>query len=71
MVAPAEWNGKLIGNFATESTRLSEPKVMSIGRLAAADQASLCCDEFDMIAITDAAGFRDSERTFINALDGR
>jgi hypothetical protein len=58
MVQPADWDGVFIAHLSAESTGLSKPNVMGLGRRAAAHDARLSPDELAVVLITQADGFR-------------
>ncbi len=62
MVAAAERHGELVADFAAEGARLGEAQMMSIARLAAADQAGLLSDVPDVVAVTDPPWLRQRQR---------
>src|ERR1700722_5215088 len=58
MVQPADWDCVFIAHLSAESTRLSKPNVMGLGRRAAAHDAWLSPDELTVLPVAQADGFR-------------
>ena len=65
MMSPAQRDNKLITNFAPECPVLRETQVMGVGRSPAANQARLLGDVSDVISISNAARFGESEVAFV------
>ena len=65
MMSPAERHREFIADLATECTRLREAEMVWVGRPPAADQARLLNHMPDMIAVTNAARFREDKRGLI------
>ena len=55
MMSPAQRHDELVAHFAPEGLKLREPKMMSVRRLAAADQTRLLGNESNVVLIPDAA----------------
>src|SRR6516165_1074187 len=60
MVQPADRNGEAVAHFPPHRPLLGELDVMGIRRGAAADQARLSGDKFQMLAIAVACRFTDN-----------
>jgi hypothetical protein len=58
MVQPADWDCVFIAHLSAESTGLSKPNVMGLGRRAAAHDAWLGPDELTVLLVALADGFR-------------
>ena len=58
MMQPADWNSVFIAHLSAESTGLSKPNVMGLGRRAAAHDAWLSPDELTVFLVAQANGFR-------------
>src|SRR5262245_55279822 len=65
MVYPAERYREFVAGFAPERAGLQMPKVVRIGRLAAADQAGLAGDMAKMVAVAVATRCREGEAAFV------
>jgi hypothetical protein len=61
MMEPTQRYGKFVAHFASERPLLDKSKMMRIGRAAAADEARLRRDEFEVIPIAEANGFADRD----------
>ena len=68
MVNAAERNRELVGHSAPERSRLREPQVVWIRRLAAAYQAWAFGYPFDMHFVSEPAGFWEGEHAFVDWL---
>jgi len=51
MVAPAERDGELVADLASQRAQLREPEMVGVGWLSSAYQAWTHCDVFDVLAI--------------------
>jgi hypothetical protein len=58
MVQPADGDCVFIAHLSAESTELSKPNVMGLGRRAAAHDARLSPYEFTVLLVAQANGFR-------------
>jgi hypothetical protein len=58
MVQPADRDRLFIADLSTESTGLSKPNVMGLGRRAAAHDARFSLDELTVLLVAQANGFR-------------
>ena len=68
MVYPAKRYSELVADFATEGTRLHEPKVMRIRGLARADETRLPGHEAEMVFVAVATRRANSKNTLVNAI---
>src|ERR1700726_1748531 len=64
-MAPAQRHGELIADLAAECWRLRKAQVMRIGGAAAADQAGMFGNRFDVLSIANAAWRRQRQDSFI------
>jgi len=55
VMSSAEWDSKLIADFATKRRGLRKSQVMGIGRTPAAEQTSHLGYRFDVLSIANAA----------------
>ena len=69
MVTAAQRHGELVARLAAKRPGLRKAQVMGIARLAAADQARLPGDEFEMLLVADAPRFGECEGAFVDAID--
>src|SRR5262245_61966468 len=65
MVSSTQRNSEFIAHFAAECRRLRKLQVMSIGRTAAADQAWLLGNGFDVVSVANPARRWQCEHSFI------
>jgi hypothetical protein len=68
MVSAAERDRELVADLAAERTALGEAKVMGVAGCAAANQAGLLRDVFDMLAVTYAARLGESQNALVDAV---
>ena len=66
VVDAAERHGEFVAGLAAERPWLHEPKMMRVGRLAAAKEARLPGDKSNMFAVAVAAGRPDRELTLVD-----
>ena len=66
MMAPAQGNRELIADLASERAALREAKMMSVGRLPAADQTGTARNKFDMVAITEPARLGQCQNALVD-----
>src|ERR1700683_479341 len=66
MVTAAQGDGELIANLAPQCRVLREPKVMAVGRPAAAYQTSLRGNVFDVIPVTNPARLRERQNALVD-----
>jgi len=69
VVAAAQGHGELIAGLAAKRPALREAQMMGVAGLAAADQAGLDRDEFEMLPIANTSRFGERECAFVNATD--
>ena len=58
VVRAAQWDRELVTDFAPECAQLSKANVVAIRGAAAADQARLPRDEFEVVLVADPARLR-------------
>ena len=66
MMSAAERYSKFVADLETERPELREPQVMRIGRLPAADDAGLRCDESQMSFVTQPLRLGDGENALVD-----
>ena len=62
MMESTKRDGKFVAHFAPERPLLDKSKMMRIGRAAAADEAGLRRDEFEVIPIAEAKRLTHRDR---------
>jgi hypothetical protein len=65
MMAATQWDCELIADFAAKRTRLRKSQMMGVRRPAAADQARLLGNQFNVIAVANPVQRRQREDTLI------
>jgi hypothetical protein len=68
MMAAAERNGEFVADLATERAVLCEAKMVSVNRLASADQARLFRDEFEVPLVPEPSRLRQGEEAPVDSL---
>ena len=63
----AHRHGELVAGLAAERPWLHEPKMVRVGRFAAAEEARLPRDKTNMLAVAVAAGCPDRELALVDA----
>ena len=71
MMATTEWNGELVADLQPERARLRKAEVVRVTRGAAADQARLGSNEFQVRLVAQPLGFGDGKLTLVDATRGR
>ena len=66
MMRAAERHGEFVTDFAPEGTWLREAKMVSVGRLTAADHAFLLRNEFQVLFVADTARLREGEGALVD-----
>jgi hypothetical protein len=66
MVGAAEWNREFVADPAAQCARLGKSQMMSVRRLASAQETRLRGHELQVCAVAIAAGFAERECAFID-----
>ena len=67
MMDAAERDREFVAGLAAQGPRLHEPKVMRVGRFAAAEQAGLLGDVAKVRLVAITAGYRKREHALVDA----
>jgi hypothetical protein len=65
MMSSAERDGKLIADLAARCRRLRKPKVMSVGRTPATNEAGLFGNRLDVLSVTNPARGWQCQEAFV------
>ena len=66
MMPPAQWHCEFVTHLAAKRARLSEAQMVGVRRPPAADQARLCGDKPDMVAVANSPWLGEGENGFID-----
>ncbi len=66
MMAAAQRDGELVAHLAAQSPVLRKAQVMSVGRLAAANETGMLGNEPDMLAIAKPTWFGEGEGALVD-----
>jgi hypothetical protein len=67
----AQWDDKLVTDFASKCPVLCEPQVVGIRRSPSANQTRLLGHVSDVISVPNAAGLGEGEGAFVDLLRSR
>ena len=69
VMSAAQWDCELITHLSSKCSALCKSEVVRIGRMPAANQTGMSCDEFHMLSIAGSARLRMGRTAFFDPLD--
>ena len=69
VMSTAQWHRELITHLASKRSALCKSEVVRIGRLPAANQTRMSCDEFHVLSIADSSRLRVNKTARFDLFD--